>query len=136
SSPTLPRSRSCSPPRRSTMDWPLARAAARRPHLRVRTAVNAEGVRADDDHVLGVATSEGYLPADLVVDAGGRRSPLLAATPARADQPADEAGPGRCCAGTGHASARRGPAPAPPPAPSPAEMVEIRPAALGADFRR
>ncbi len=76
--------------RRSTMDWALARAAARRGHLRVRTGVAVEGLETDNGQVSAVSTSDGSLSATLVVDAAGRRSPLLRSVPARADQPADE----------------------------------------------
>lgn len=60
--------------RRSTVEWVLARAAARRPRLRVRRGVAADDLVLEGRRVTGVGTSAGLLPAELVVDAAGRRS--------------------------------------------------------------
>jgi 2-polyprenyl-6-methoxyphenol hydroxylase-like FAD-dependent oxidoreductase len=69
--------------RRSTLDWVLQRAAAAEPGITVRCGVKVTGLltapgRPDGrpPHVTGVRTDRGDLPADLVVDATGRRSPV------------------------------------------------------------
>ena len=74
--------------RRSTVDWVLARAAAAEPRVEVRHGVKVAGllcatgraassaVGANPPHVTGLRTDHGELPADLVVDATGRRSPV------------------------------------------------------------
>ena len=65
--------------RRSTLDWVLRRAAAAQPGVTVRGGVQATGLLAtpgSPPHVTGVRTHAGDLPADLVVDATGRRSSL------------------------------------------------------------
>ena len=73
--------------RRSTVDWVLAHAAAAEPRVEVRHGVKVAGLlcapgRAtrsaaglNSPHVTGLRTDRGDLPADLVVDATGRRSP-------------------------------------------------------------
>ena len=77
--------------RRSTVDWVLQRAAAAEPRVEVRGGVKVTGllavtglvaipgrrpVPARPPHVTGVRTDRGDLPADLVIDATGRRSPV------------------------------------------------------------
>jgi 2-polyprenyl-6-methoxyphenol hydroxylase-like FAD-dependent oxidoreductase len=70
--------------RRSTVDWVLGRAAAAEPGVEVRHGVKVTGLlcatgRAagkTPPHVTGLRTDQGELPADLVVDATGRRSPV------------------------------------------------------------
>jgi 2-polyprenyl-6-methoxyphenol hydroxylase-like FAD-dependent oxidoreductase len=69
--------------RRSTLDWVLQRAAAAEPGVTVRCGVKVTGLltapAAPDGRppqVTGVRTDGGDLPADLVVDATGRRSPV------------------------------------------------------------
>ena len=67
--------------RRPTIEWVLARAARSEPGVEIRRGVAVEALvaRAYDGmpHVTGVRTDAGdELLGDLVVDAGGRRSPL------------------------------------------------------------
>ncbi len=77
--------------RRSTVDWVLQRAAAAEPRVEVRCGVKVTGllaiaglvafpgrrpVPARPPHVTGIRTHRGDLPAGLVVDATGRRSPV------------------------------------------------------------
>jgi 2-polyprenyl-6-methoxyphenol hydroxylase-like FAD-dependent oxidoreductase len=69
--------------RRSTVDWVLQRAAAAEPRVELRYQVKVTGLLANPGqspgqvpHVTGVRTDRGELPADLVVDATGRRSPV------------------------------------------------------------
>jgi 2-polyprenyl-6-methoxyphenol hydroxylase-like FAD-dependent oxidoreductase len=69
--------------RRSTVDWVLQRAAAAEPGVTVRCGVKVTGLLTGPGepggrppHVTGVRTDDGDLPADLVVDATGRRSPV------------------------------------------------------------
>ena len=65
--------------RRSTFDWVLQRAMVTQPGVTLRRGVAATGLVAvpgEPPHITGVRTSEGDLPADLVVDAAGRRSPI------------------------------------------------------------
>ena len=64
--------------RRSTVDWVLQRAAAAQPGVSLRAGVRVTGLLAGPGRpprVTGVRTSRGSFPADLVVDAAGRRSP-------------------------------------------------------------
>jgi 2-polyprenyl-6-methoxyphenol hydroxylase-like FAD-dependent oxidoreductase len=63
--------------RRSTIDWVLQRAAAAEPGVTMRYRVRAAGLLAvpgQPPHVIGVRTDRGDVPADLVIDATGRRS--------------------------------------------------------------
>lgn len=67
--------------RRSTVDWVLRRAAAAEPRVTVRCGVKVTGLltatggpEGRPPQVTGVRTDRGDLPADLVVDATGRRS--------------------------------------------------------------
>ena len=75
--------------RRQTVDWVLGRAATGEPGVDLRYGVRAEGLLADPGdppRVRGVRTDHGDVAADVVVDAGGRRSSLdhrLAAIGAR-----------------------------------------------------
>src|SRR5690348_4375376 len=73
--------------RRSTVDWVLARAAAAEPRVEMRYGVKVAGLltavgprsaagAGRVPHVTGLRTDRGDLPADLVVDATGRRSPV------------------------------------------------------------
>ena len=70
--------------RRSTVDWVLGRAAAAEPGVELRYGVKAAGllcatrsaVGPNPPHVTGLRTDHGDQPADLVVDATGRRSPV------------------------------------------------------------
>jgi len=63
--------------RRSTFDWALRRAVLAEGGVSARSGVRVTGLRASPGRpprVIGVETSDGCLPADLVVDATGRRS--------------------------------------------------------------
>src|SRR4029453_6931354 len=65
--------------RRSTFDWVLQRAMVTQPGVTLRRGVAVTGLVAipgEPPHITGVRTSEGDLPADLVIDAAGRRSPI------------------------------------------------------------
>jgi 2-polyprenyl-6-methoxyphenol hydroxylase-like FAD-dependent oxidoreductase len=70
--------------RRSTVDWVLGHAAAAEPRVELRYGVKVAGllgttrsaVGPNPPHVTGLRTDHGDLPADLVVDATGRRSPV------------------------------------------------------------
>lgn len=69
--------------RRPVVEAAVARVAARTPGVEVRRGVAVKGLRTGDEriagvpHVVGVVTDDGdELGADLVVDAGGRRSAL------------------------------------------------------------
>ncbi|MGB9377126.1 MAG: FAD-dependent monooxygenase [Mycobacteriales bacterium] len=75
--------------RRSTVDWALLRAAASRRHLQIRAGTAVAGLAVSRGRVTGVVLADGTLPTDLVVDAGGRRSPLLKDLAPQPDRPAD-----------------------------------------------
>jgi 2-polyprenyl-6-methoxyphenol hydroxylase-like FAD-dependent oxidoreductase len=63
--------------RRSTVDWVLARATSAEPRVQLRYRTPVIGLVADPGdppRVRGVRTPDGELPADLVVDATGRRT--------------------------------------------------------------
>ena len=65
--------------RRSTFDWVLQRAMVAQPGVTLRRGLAVTGLVAIPDappHITGVRTTEGDLPADLVIDAAGRRSPI------------------------------------------------------------
>jgi len=65
--------------RRSTVDWVLLRAVLAEPRIRPRSRVRVIGLTAAPGqplHVTGVRTREGNVPADLVIDSTGRRSPI------------------------------------------------------------
>jgi len=65
--------------RRSTFDWVLRRTLADQAGVTLRRGVTVSGLvvrPGKPPHVTGVGTSEGDLPADLVVDAAGRLSPI------------------------------------------------------------
>lgn len=65
--------------RRSTFDWVLLRATIDQPGVTLRRSVAVTGLVAvpgEPPHITGVRTSEGDLPADMVIDAAGRRSPI------------------------------------------------------------
>lgn len=76
--------------RRSTVDWVLQRTALAEPGVTLRGGVRVTGLLAvpgRPPRVTGVRTARGEVPADLVIDAGGRRSPIdswLSAIGARA----------------------------------------------------
>ena len=63
--------------RRSTVDWVLERAVVSEPRVMLRCGERVTGLLAvpgQPPHVTGVRTSRGEVPADLVIDATGRRS--------------------------------------------------------------
>ncbi|HEY1298505.1 MAG TPA: FAD-dependent monooxygenase, partial [Chloroflexota bacterium] len=65
--------------RRSTFDWVLLRAMVDQRGVTLRRCLAVTGLVAlpgEPPHITGVRTSEGDLPADLVIDAAGRRSPM------------------------------------------------------------
>jgi len=65
--------------RRSTVDWVLLKAAAAEPRVRLRGGVRVLGLLGtpgQPPRVTGVRTDRGEWPADIVVDATGRRSPI------------------------------------------------------------
>jgi flavin-dependent dehydrogenase len=65
--------------RRSTFEWAMRRVVEREPGVEVRAGVAATGldVRVNGtSRVAGVATDHGTVAADVVVDAGGKRSPV------------------------------------------------------------
>jgi 2-polyprenyl-6-methoxyphenol hydroxylase-like FAD-dependent oxidoreductase len=65
--------------RRSTFDWALQRAMVAQRGATVRYGVAVRGLVAvygEPPHITGVRTNEGDLPADFVIDATGRRSPI------------------------------------------------------------
>jgi 2-polyprenyl-6-methoxyphenol hydroxylase-like FAD-dependent oxidoreductase len=65
--------------RRSTIDLVLLRAALAQPGVEVRPGTQVTGLLTEPGnppHVVGVQTKAGPIPADLVVDASGRRSPV------------------------------------------------------------
>jgi 2-polyprenyl-6-methoxyphenol hydroxylase-like FAD-dependent oxidoreductase len=68
--------------RRTTFEWVLRRAALRTERVQLRDGVTVTGLvteaHALAPRVTGVRTSAGILEADLVVDAGGRHSPIKA----------------------------------------------------------
>jgi len=65
--------------RRPLIEWALRRAVIAEPAVQIRALVHVTGLigsRADRPRIGGVATSEGPVEGDLVVDAMGRRSPM------------------------------------------------------------
>jgi 2-polyprenyl-6-methoxyphenol hydroxylase-like FAD-dependent oxidoreductase len=65
--------------RRSTVDWVLMRAVRAEPGVRIRCGERVTGLFAtadDPPRAIGVCTARGEVPADMVIDATGRRSPL------------------------------------------------------------
>jgi 2-polyprenyl-6-methoxyphenol hydroxylase-like FAD-dependent oxidoreductase len=63
--------------RRPVVEAAMARAAARTPGVVVRRGVAVAGLMVEGDQVVGLRTEGGEeVRADLVVDAGGRRSPM------------------------------------------------------------
>jgi 2-polyprenyl-6-methoxyphenol hydroxylase-like FAD-dependent oxidoreductase len=65
--------------RRSTIDWVLRRAVLAEPAVTLRCGVRVIGLLPNPGrppHVIGLRTDQGDVPADLVVDAAGRRSPI------------------------------------------------------------
>src|SRR5262249_43787535 len=65
--------------RRSTIDWVLRRAIIAEPRVTLRCGAAVTGLIAgsgEPPHVTGVRTHAGDVPADLVVDAAGGRSPI------------------------------------------------------------
>ena len=59
--------------RRPLIEWALRRAVAAEPAIETRAGVHVIGVEVDGGRVVAVATDAGRLPADLVIDAHGRR---------------------------------------------------------------
>ena len=71
--------------RRSVFEWVLRQAAERQPGVELRTGVTVTGIDTSRNGrvwVTGVATDAGPVPADVVVDAGGKRSPVRSWTAA------------------------------------------------------
>jgi len=69
--------------RRSTVDWVLLRAVTAQPGVTLRTGVKVTGLltappsgQGAPPHVAGVRSDGGDVPADVVVDASGRRSAI------------------------------------------------------------
>jgi 2-polyprenyl-6-methoxyphenol hydroxylase-like FAD-dependent oxidoreductase len=65
--------------RRSTVDWVLRHAVLADPRIMSRSGVRVIGLTASPGHpphVTGIQTGDGDIPADLVIDATGRRSPI------------------------------------------------------------
>jgi flavin-dependent dehydrogenase len=77
--------------RRPLIEWALRRAVADEPGIEVLAGVRAHGVASEDGKVTGVALDSGVVPADLVIDAHGRRAVpngWLGATGGTAPEPA------------------------------------------------
>jgi 2-polyprenyl-6-methoxyphenol hydroxylase-like FAD-dependent oxidoreductase len=67
--------------RRTTFEWVLRRSVLAEPHVQLLDGVTVEGLESepgDPVRVTGVRTTDGVLPADIVVAANGRRSPVSA----------------------------------------------------------
>jgi 2-polyprenyl-6-methoxyphenol hydroxylase-like FAD-dependent oxidoreductase len=65
--------------RRPLIEWALRRAVAAEPGVRVESGVRIVGLeasRGEIPRVTGVQTTSGPIPADIVIDAMGRRSPV------------------------------------------------------------
>jgi 2-polyprenyl-6-methoxyphenol hydroxylase-like FAD-dependent oxidoreductase len=63
--------------RRATFEWILRREVLQRAGVKIETGTAARGLHFDGRRAVGVHTDDGrLLPADAVVDAGGRRSPV------------------------------------------------------------
>jgi 2-polyprenyl-6-methoxyphenol hydroxylase-like FAD-dependent oxidoreductase len=62
--------------RRTTFEWVFRRVLLDEPNIRVLDGTTVDGLIGTPDRVTGVGTNAGELTADLVVDAGGRRSSL------------------------------------------------------------
>jgi flavin-dependent dehydrogenase len=62
--------------RRSTFEWALGRVAGEEPGIDLRTGVGATGIVVEDGRIAGVTSDAGTIGADVVVDAGGTRSPV------------------------------------------------------------
>jgi 2-polyprenyl-6-methoxyphenol hydroxylase-like FAD-dependent oxidoreductase len=65
--------------RRATVEWVLHRAVQRQADLRVHHGLSVREVVADQGRVRGVRVDGAVIEADAVVDATGRRSPLVGA---------------------------------------------------------
>lgn len=61
--------------RRPLLEWALRRAVAREPGIAVRDGVQVRGLAVENGRVTGALLDDGVVPADLVVDALGRRTP-------------------------------------------------------------
>jgi 2-polyprenyl-6-methoxyphenol hydroxylase-like FAD-dependent oxidoreductase len=61
--------------RRPLLEWALCRAVSRQEGIAVRDGERVRGLVVEDDRVTGVGLDRGHLPAELVVDALGRRTP-------------------------------------------------------------
>jgi 2-polyprenyl-6-methoxyphenol hydroxylase-like FAD-dependent oxidoreductase len=67
--------------RRPVIEWVMRRVVSAEPNVEIRAGVAATGLRWDQDDTgaprgSGVTTAQGVVPADLIVDAMGRSSPL------------------------------------------------------------
>jgi 2-polyprenyl-6-methoxyphenol hydroxylase-like FAD-dependent oxidoreductase len=64
--------------RRPLIEWALRKAVIAEPGIDLRAGIRARGFTGDQGRVSGVRTEDGEVPADLVVDAHGRRSATAA----------------------------------------------------------
>jgi 2-polyprenyl-6-methoxyphenol hydroxylase-like FAD-dependent oxidoreductase len=62
--------------RRTTYEWVFRRILLDEPHVTLRDGTTVDGLLGTADRVTGIRTSAGDIPAELVIDAAGRRSPL------------------------------------------------------------
>ncbi|MFG2978517.1 NAD(P)/FAD-dependent oxidoreductase [Streptomyces sp. NPDC048331] len=62
--------------RRGTVEWALHRALAREPGAELRYGTSVRRAETEGGRITGVHVRGGLLEADVVIDAGGRRSPL------------------------------------------------------------
>ena len=62
--------------RRTTFEWVLRRILEDEPGVRLLDGVKAAGLLGTPERVTGVRAGEGEIPAERVIDAAGRRSPL------------------------------------------------------------
>jgi 2-polyprenyl-6-methoxyphenol hydroxylase-like FAD-dependent oxidoreductase len=61
--------------RRPLLEWTLRRAVSAQPGITVRDGEHVRGLAVEEGRVAGVLLDDGALPADVVVDALGRRTP-------------------------------------------------------------
>lgn len=62
--------------RRPVIEWALRKAVAAQSDIVCRLAGHAEGIRIEDERISAVALGGDWLPAEIVVDAMGRSSPM------------------------------------------------------------